>query len=333
MTTAERGGRPDVDVLYLDTVTEERRELLRQATPPGMRLTLWDELDARQAEQALAAAEYVVVASRPIGPELLDRAPRLRLVQKAGVGIDNVDLAAAAHRGVAVAHTPGINTTSVAEMTLLLVLALYRRLLVADAETRTGRWPMWTMRSLCFELRDKVHGILGLGRIGRRVAELSRAFGTEVLYHDLVRPTASEERALGVRFVDRDELLRSADVLSLHVPLTPLTRHTIGAPELALMKPTAVLVNVARGGVVAENALVAALRAGGLAGAAVDVWETEPVDPDHPLLGMPQVVATSHLAGASSEATRAVIEEALANVVRAARDGGPWHVVAGGADA
>jgi phosphoglycerate dehydrogenase-like enzyme len=332
MTTVERGAQPEVDVLYLDTVTEERRELLRRATPPGMRLTLWDDLDARQAEQALAAAEYAVVVSRPIGSSLLDRAPRLRLLQKAGVGIDNVDLAAAAHRGVAVANTPGINTTSVAEMTLLLVLALYRRLLVADPETRAGRWPMWTMRSSCFELRGKVHGILGLGRIGRRVAELSRAFGTEVLYHDLVRPPASEERALGVRFVDRDELLGSADVLSLHVPLTPLTRHSIGEPELALMKPTAVLVNVARGGVVAEDALVAALRAGGLAGAAVDVWETEPVDPGHPLLGMPQVVATSHLGGASSEATRAVIEEALANVVRAARDGGPCHVVTGGAD-
>lgn len=317
----------DTTVVYLDTLTDERRSLLAATAPPEIDLVLYDDLDDERAEAVLLESEYVVVASRRVDASLFERSPRLRFVQKAGVGVDNIDVREARARGVLVANTPGANANSVAELTILTTLALYRKLLTADSQTRAGRWPMWTLRSSSFELRGKVHGVVGLGMVGRRVAELSRGFGTDVVYHDVVRCTPETERALGVRYAELDDLLGESDIVSLHVPLTESTRHLVGARELASMKPTAVLVNVARGGVVAESPLAQALRDGRLAGAAVDVWETEPVDVTNPLLAAPNLVATSHLGGASSEAAVEVLRMAFANILRMTTVGRPDHVV------
>ncbi len=266
--------------------------------------------------EALAEAEGLIVrsATRVTG-EMLARAPRLRVVGRAGVGVDNIDLEAATERGVAVLNAPAGNTVSAAELTLALVLSMARRVAEADASVRAGEWARSRLKGV--ELRGRTLGLVGAGRIGSEVARRCRAFGMGVVAYD---PYLTDERAADIP-VDRkdtlEEVLEAADVLSLHVPLTDSTRGLIDAGALARMKPTAFLVNVARGGVVDEAALAAALRDGALAGAALDVYANEPLEPDSPLREAPNVVLTPHLGASTVEAQELVATE-IAEAVRAA---------------
>ena len=232
--------------------------------------------------------------------DVLRAVPSLRAVVRAGTGLDNVDIAVARERGVAVSNTPAANAVSVAELVFGLVLALERHLVAAATDLRNGHWEKtkYAGRELC----GRTLGLLGFGRIGREVALRARAFGMEAIACD---PVLSQWPAgyEWVRPVTRDELVAEADVLSIHVPLTPETRCAIGARELALMRRDAVVVNCARGGVLDEAALHAALSAGALRGAALDVFEHEPPG-EHPLLALPNVIATPHLGASTAEAQR-----------------------------
>jgi len=233
--------------------------------------------------------------------EVLAGAPDLRVVVRAGTGLDNVDRAAADARGVVVRNTPDANTISVAEIAFGMLLALERHLAPAAADLRAGRWEKAKYAGR--EIFGRTLGVIGFGRIGREVASRARAFGMPVIvYDELVRkgPAGFE----WARHVDRDVLLREADVVTLHVPLTDRTRHLLSTAEFALMKPDAVLVNASRGGVVDETALHAALTSGRLRAAAVDVFEREPAPADHPLLRLPNVLALPHLGASTSEAQR-----------------------------
>lgn len=234
-----------------------------------------------------------------IDRELLDHAPRLRVVANYAVGFDNIDISAATARGVVVTHTPGVLTETVADFAMALILGMARRLVEADKYTRTDRWRSWEpMLFLGQDVHQATLGLVGLGRIGSAVARRARGFNMRILYHDVVR-REDLEAELGIEFRPFEEVLRAADFISVHVPLLPETRHLIGREQFRLMKPTAVLVNTSRGPVVDTMALAEALRDGQIWGAGLDVFEVEPVPPDHPLLGLDNVIVVPHVASAS----------------------------------
>jgi phosphoglycerate dehydrogenase-like enzyme len=287
--------------------------------------------DASVEERArvLADAEFLmgswVTSAVKLVQADFQASKRLKLVQLMSAGYEHVDLDLAARYGVPVAHFGDAMASVVAEHTLLLTLAVYRRLMVLDRAVRAGAWR--TGEPVLHELRGKRVGLVGLGLIGREVALRLRGFLAEVTYFARHRLSASEEQALGVQYVGFDELLGSSDMVSLHVPLTPATHGLIGQRELGLMKPGAVLINTSRGAMVDQSALMAALESGALAGAGVDVLDPEPPAPSNPLLQLPNVVFTPHVAGQAEEVWPRIVRTCLANIERVAR-GEPPHFLA-----
>jgi glyoxylate reductase len=234
---------------------------------------------------------------------VLDRAPGLRIIANCAAGYNNIDLAAAREKGILVTNTPGVLTESTAELTLGLILAVLRRLPQADLYTRAGKFRGWALDLwLGKDLAGAKLGLVGFGRIGRAVARRAAAFGAEILYHDPVRLSPDHERFYGARYLDLDELLRTADIVSLHASLGPGTRHLISRERLGLMKKEAVLINASRGPIVDEAALAEALAEGRLWGAGLDVYEREP-EIEARLLGLENVVLLPHI-GSATYATR-----------------------------
>lgn len=258
------------------------------------------------------AAALVVRSETQVTPDLMARASKLRIVARAGIGVDNIDVEEATRRGIAVLTAPGANSTSAAEHTFALMLALARRIPGAAASVAEGKWDRKAYEGT--ELRGKTLAILGLGRIGTLVAQIARAFGMTVIVLDPYVIAAHAE-SLGVELLPLDEVLGRADIITLHLALTDDTRHLINAERLKLVKKTALLVNTARGALVEEAALAQALIEGGLAGAALDVFEPEPLPPDSPLRRAPNLILTPHLGASTKEAqTRVAIE--IAEAVR-----------------
>jgi D-3-phosphoglycerate dehydrogenase len=247
------------------------------------------------------AADYeaLIIRSRTkVDREVLDRAVRLKLVARPGTGLDNVDVEYAKTKGVTVVNTPESLVEAVSEHVILLMLAVSRKLVAADAGTKSGKWEKNAL--IGRDLKDKTLGVVGLGRIGRRIAEVAKVLGMNVLFYDVVAIPPEVVSSLGATVVTLDELFAAADFVTLHVPLTPDTAHMVGAQRLAQMKKSAVLVNTSRGGVIDEEALAAALIEGRLAGAALDVFEKEP--PSGPILSAPNTVFTPHIGGQTEEA-------------------------------
>jgi phosphoglycerate dehydrogenase-like enzyme len=240
---------------------------------------------------------------------VLAACPRLRVISIWGTGTDNVDLAACRARGVAVTNTPGVNAHAVAEHTVALMLAVTRRIPAMDRDTRAGQWP----RGLLVQLEGKIVGLVGLGAIGGRVAHLLRPFGVRLLAATY-GPDGGRAAAAGARHVPVETLLRESDVVSLHLRLSADTQGYLGRDRLDLMRPTAFLVNTARGALVDKGALVDALRDGRLAGAALDVFHDEPIPPGDPILSLPNVVLTPHNGGMTREVIDAGILRAVDNI-------------------
>jgi phosphoglycerate dehydrogenase-like enzyme len=305
-------------VLYLSHATPEMYGILRSAAPPAYELLTLESDSDQERRHRLAGAEVAIVAAHPFRRELIDAAPRLRLVHHQGVGYhDTVDLAALRARGIPIALTPEGTTVGVAEHTVLLLLAVLKRLPFADAELRQGRFHINALRPVSRELAGMTIGYLGMGRIAQAVAERLRPFGTTGVYHDPNVALAPErESALGLRAASRDEVLGAADVVSLHLPLTLSTRHLIRSETIARMRPGAFLINTARGGLVDHAALVEALDAGRLAGAGLDVFETEPLPAGHPLARLPNVVLTPHISAGTRDALAIKIRAIFANIER-----------------
>jgi len=251
-----------------------------------------------------------------IDSEVLNTGTRLKVVASMSVGFDHIDLDAATKKGILATHTPGVLTEAVADETFGLMLALARRLVEADAYVRDGSWKLkWSpMLLVGRDVYAKTLGIYGLGRIGIAVARRAKGFGMKVIYYDAIR-NEEAEKVHGIEFKTKDEVVAESDYLSVHVPYTPETRNSIGAKEFKMMKRTAYIINTARGGVVDEKALVDALREGTIAGAALDVFEREPVEPDNPLLKMKNVVLAPHLASGSIESRTAMAVLAANNLV------------------
>ncbi len=255
----------------------------------------------------ISDAEIVVNirASTKFTAEVFRHCPRLRLLSVWGTGTDHIDLQAAAQGGVKVSTTPGVSSTAIAEHSLALMLAVARRIVRLDAETRAAQWP----RGQGTQLRGKTLGIVGLGAVGREFARLGAGIGMRV-----VAWTMHPNPALGFELVSFEDLLRSSDVVSLHLRLSPDTKGLIGWPQIEMMKPSAILINTARGAIVEETALVNALSSGRIAGAGLDVFDVEPLPADHPLTALPNTVLTPHSAGIAPEAVEAGLQMAVQNI-------------------
>src|SRR5262245_35317153 len=267
-------------------------DIARSLTPPGFELVIADP-GTPEFYQAAADAEYFLGLARQMGGEFFRSAPKLRLVQLLSAGYDRVDVEAARKARVPVANNGGANAIAVAEHTIMLMLAVLKRVVKMHNDVVAGRWRA-ADEGRIHELAGRTLGIIGLGNIGKKVARRAAAFDMDVRYYDIKRLTEDEEDALGVRFVLLTELLRASDVVSLHVPLDDSTRKMLGAQELGMMKRTAILVNTCRGPVVDEDALHKALRNGQIAGAGLDVMVEEPPAPNHPLFALANVTLTPH---------------------------------------
>jgi glyoxylate reductase len=277
--------------------------------------------------EAAGADGLIALLTDRIDGEFLDAAPRLRIVSNVAVGFDNIDVAEATRRGVLVANTPGILTETTADFAFALLMAAARRVVEADRYTRQGKWKTWGPQVL---LGQDIHsaclGIVGLGAIGLEVAKRARGFGMRILYFDH-RRRPREERRYGLVPSELDQLLREADFVSLHIPLASETHHLIGERELSLMKPTAILVNTARGPVVDQAALYRVLKDRRIAAAALDVTETEPIPMDDPLLTLENVIIAPHIASASVRTRTRMAATAVDNLLAALRGEEPPNCV------
>ncbi|MBA4396985.1 MAG: D-glycerate dehydrogenase [Syntrophus sp. (in: bacteria)] len=250
-----------------------------------------------------------------IDAELLSHAPRLKMIANMGVGYNNIDVSAATARGIPVSNTPGVLTEATADLAFTLLLAIARRVVEGDRRVRAGEFKFWApFLFLGTEVSGKTLGIVGMGRIGKAMAQRARGFDMPVLYHNRSRIESAEEDRLGAGYESIEELLRKSDFVSLHVPLSAQTRYLIGSEELALMKPSAYLINTSRGPVVDEQALLAALQAGQIAGAALDVYEHEPVlTPGLTLLD--NVILLPHVGSATLETRTRMAAMAAQNLI------------------
>ena len=272
-------------------------------------------LDPAQLAESCREIEGLMATGVRVSEDVVAQAPRLRAVANVGVGYDNIDVAACTCRRIPVTNTPDVLTETTADLAFALLMAAPRRLVECDRYVREGKWQSSKWELLWgSDIYGKTLGVYGLGRIGKAVVRRARGFSMRVIYYDVVRPTAALEEELGAQFVDRETLLREADFLTLHVPLTPETHHLVGARELSMLKPTAFLINAARGKCVDEAALVEALQSKRLAGAGLDVFEHEPhVHPG--LLSLPNVVLAPHVGSATAQTRLAMAMLAVENLV------------------
>lgn len=303
-------------VACLDTWAPAVREMVARVAPAELELRFAGSYD--DAEQiALAAwADVLLPGWAAVGETMLAQAPRVRMIQKWGIGYDRIDVEAARRRGIVLAITAGSNAGPVAELAIALMLAVYRRLIYVNRVMRQGQWPKAEMRESCFQLSGKTIGLIGFGNIGRMLARRLRGFDARVVYFDARQAPADVEQALGVQSLPLAELLAQSDIVSLHAPLTPDTRHLIDARAIESMKNGAVLINTARGELVDEAALHAALVAGKLRGAGLDAFDPEPPPRGHPLFALDQVVVTPHAGGGVFDNVEPVARHAFGNIMR-----------------
>ncbi|MBM7866341.1 D-glycerate dehydrogenase [Heliobacterium gestii] len=269
------------------------------------RLDLWPAFPPPEKSELLRmvgdADALLSMLTDPIDEDVIAAGKNLRVIANYAVGFDNIDVAAATRHGIAVTNTPDVLTEATADLAFTLLMAAARNLIAADRFTRDGFWIAWHPQLLLGQdVFGATLGIVGLGRIGEAVARRARGFNMRVLY-TARRRNLQAEAELGLQFCSLEELLRQSDYVSLHMPLTAETRHLIGAEELAMMKPTAILINTARGGVVDQAALTEALQQGTIGGAGLDVFAVEPVNPEEPLLELPNVVVAPHIGSATVE--------------------------------
>lgn len=315
-------------VLFINGQNEWVAEVFAKGSPGAEFDVSWRPFRAPDEEKAplLREANFLVLHPADISAGLLRGAGKnLRLIQLLTAGYDKIDLRLCADLGVPVATNGGANAWSVAEHAVALLLALYKRLIHCDRSVREGRWRKAVTGFDTFEVAGKTLGLIGAGNIGRKVARRLAGFECRVIYYDVIQ-VAEIEKDLGARRVSLEDLFREADIVSLHVPATPETRGIINRQSLALMKPTAVILNTSRGAAIDEEALVEALKAKRIAGAGLDVFVKEPIQPDHPFLGLENVVLSPHTAGHAYEGWFRRAQFAWENIRRVAQGQPPTSV-------
>ena len=302
--------------------------IARELLPPSL-----DAVVAQHGSAEFKAALADAVCLVGFGDGTMDdafykSAPNLKLVQLLSAGYDRCDIEAARRAGVPICNNGGANSTAVSEHAILLMLAVCRRLVWQHTNVAAGRWRGNNVDDVkLYELKGRTLGIVGLGAIGKKVARLAQAFGMRVQYYDVLRLTEERADDLGVKFALFDELLKTSDIVSLHVPLIPSTRHMMGAAQFAMMKSTGYLINTCRGPVVDEAALVDALTNGTIAGAGLDVFDQEPPPPNNPLFSLPNVILTAHFAGPTWENQYSRFRNAFDNCQRVIRGEDPLWVI------
>ena len=287
-------------VLVCDPIHEDGIRILKDA---GFDVDINPNISYEELKGKVRNYDVLVVRSRTkVTREIIEAGEKLKVVGRAGAGIDNIDVEAAKEKGVKVLNTPEAPAIAVAELTIGLLLSLARQIPRADSSMKEGRWAKKEFKG--WQLNGKTFGIIGLGHIGEKVARLAKAFGMKILITKRTPPSPEILRELEAEFVPLDELLKRSDIVSLHVPLTSQTYHMIGEREIQLMKDGAFIINTSRGAVVDEKALFKALKSGKLGGAALDVYEVEPPE-DYSLMKLPNVVCTPHIGAQTVEAQRA----------------------------
>lgn len=306
-----------IRILVSDKLTDEGIEILSNGGE--FEVVNDPEISPERLAEVIGSFDALAIRSgTQVTAEVLANSGRLKVVGRAGVGLDNVDIAAATRRGIIVMNTPEANTLSTAEHTISMMLSLVRRIPQADRSMKEG---LWAKKSITgSELYGKTLGILGLGKIGREVAKRMQAFGMNILGYDPFI-TAPVVEKLGIELTDVDDICRRADVITVHTPLNKETRGIINAERMKLMKPSAILVNCARGGIIDEDDLLEALKAGTIAGAALDVFGSEPLDKAHPLRDLENIVLTPHLAATTVEAQEKVTREVAEQIVEVLKGG------------
>jgi len=302
-------------------------EMAQAMTPAGYELVMADP-GTPEFIQAAGDAEYYLGLARRMGGEFFRSAPNLKLVQLLSAGYDHVDIEAARKAKVPVCNNGGANALAVAEHTIMLILAVLKRVVQFHNSVAAGKWRVGNPADVrVYEMGNKTLGIVGLGNIGKKVARRARAFETKVQYYDIRRLSEADEDALGLRFVLFDELLRTSDIVSLHVPLDDSTRNLIDARALGLMKREAIIVNTCRGPVIDETALHDALKSNRIAGAGLDVMVEEPPRENHPIFSLPNVTLTPHSAGPTWENWTARFRNGFDNIQRVASGRAPLWVI------
>ncbi|MEM1845478.1 MAG: hydroxyacid dehydrogenase [Desulfurococcaceae archaeon] len=287
-----------VKILIASEIHEEAVELLKRH---GFELVFSNEPSENELIDLIKDVDAIIVRSKPIvSRKVIYSGNKLKLIARAGVGLDNIDLDAARERNIVVINAPEAATQSVAELTIGLILSVLRKIAYSDRMMHSGKWVK--REAMGYELNGKTLGIIGMGRIGRAVARIAYyGFNTKIIYYDIVRCPREFEEEVKAKCVDLDTLLRESDIVTIHVPLTPETRYLINEEKLRLMKKTAVLINTSRGEIIDTKALVKALKEGWIAGAGLDVYDQEPLPPDHPLTKLDNVVLTPHIGASTYE--------------------------------
>jgi len=282
---------------------------LRQA---GFQVDVNPTISSRQLRKIVSNYDALIVRSRTkVAKEIVEAGRRLKVIGRAGVGLDNIDVEAVEKKGIMVLNVPEAGVNAAAELTIGLIISLARSIPRADRSMKEGKWIKKELMG--WELRDKTLGIVGLGNVGERVARTAKALGMKILVTKRTPPAPELLRELEAEFVLLEELLQRSDVVTIHVPLTPQTRHMIGAQEIQLMKKGAFLINTSRGAIVDEKALLDALKSGKLGGAALDVYEIEPPE-DMSVIRLPNVVCTPHI-GAQTERTHRITAVSIAEKI------------------
>jgi glyoxylate reductase/D-3-phosphoglycerate dehydrogenase len=315
-------------IVFCPPLPKSIMELARDMVPPGFDMIAIDR-DDPQFARTIQDAEFLMGFARGgMGPEFYRGAPKLKLIQLISAGYDRLDVEAARQAGVPVANNGGANSVAVAEHTIMLILSVYKRLAWMHNNVVAGKWRVGDLGDQrVYELAGKTLGIVGLGTIGKKVARRAKGFDVQIIYYDTARLTEDQEDALGVRFALLPELLRTADVVSLHVPLYAETRNMISTRELAMMKDSGILINTCRGPVVDEQALYQALTTGQIAGAGLDVMVEEPPKTDHPLFKLDNAIITPHMAGPTRENWPKAFRNGFDNIQRVAAGRPPMWVI------
>lgn len=289
-------------------------EIIKSAVPDGFELEMLESVSQQELEGKVKEADYLLVSGRlKINRTVLGNAQNIKMIQRTGVGLDSIDLEYIRNHDIPFYVNKGVNAQSVAEHTILLMLASLRNLMEINENTKRGIWKKQAQGVCTHELCGKTVGLIGMGAIGRKVAGMLKAFGAEVLYNDVSKMKQEDENTLEIKFSTREEIIEKSDIISLHCPLTDDTRHMINDRTVNKMKNGVILINTARGGLIDEAALINGIKNGKIAGAGIDVYEKEPVD-NSEVLNLQNVITTPHIGGVTYDSFYQMMYQAMRNI-------------------
>jgi phosphoglycerate dehydrogenase-like enzyme len=302
-------------ILYLDSISSELEQVMIDSCPEHLSLKFLDPTVGIKGE--FAEADYLLVSGYQVTADIIDQAPNLKMIQRTGAGYERVDVEYAASRNIPVCLAGGANADSVAELIIMHILALYRKLILLDAATRRKEWHPMTYKCCSYEIKGKTLGIVGAGQIGRALARKLSGFDLDgIIYHNRHRLADEQERELSMRYCGLDELMKTADIISINTPLMDQSVNLINKSLIDSMKPNAILINTSRGPIIDNFALADALRNNKIFGAGLDVFIKEPTTPEDPLIGLENVVLTPHIGAATIDGYRTSCRSSMENISR-----------------